>query len=82
MIRLLVAGLSENTLIFRLFEEHVDGHEFKDAKDIIWQLTTEKHDEKELVFNVISSSYWFHDFKYVTSYEGETHADVVSETNI
>ena len=75
LIRLLVAGLSENTLIFRLFEEQVDGHEFKDAKDIIWQLTTEKHDEKELVFNVISSSYWFHDFKYVTTFEGTTHPD-------
>ncbi|MBT8307507.1 MAG: hypothetical protein KJN85_11270 [Maribacter sp.] len=82
LIRLLVAGLSENTLIFRLFEEQVDGHEFLDAKDIIWQLTADKKAENELIFNVISSSYWFHDLKYITSYKGETHADVVSETNI
>ena len=82
LIRLLVAGLSENTLIFRLFEEQVDGYEFKDAKDIIWQLTAEKKAENELVFTVISSSYWFHDLKHITSYEGETHADVVSETNM
>lgn len=77
LIRLLVTGLPENTLIYRLFEEEVDGHEFKDAKDIIWQFTTEKQGEKELVFSIISSLYWFHDFKYVTSFEGETHADKI-----
>ena len=77
LIRLLVRGLSENTLIYRLFEEQVEGFEFKDAKDIIWQLTIEKKDEKVLVFNIISSSYWFHDFKHVNTFEGTTHADKI-----
>lgn len=77
LIRLLVKGLPESTLIYRLFEEQVEGDEFNDAKDIIWQLSFEKVDEKELVFNVISSSYWFHDFKYVSTFEGVTHADKI-----
>tara|TARA_R110001632_G_scaffold19898_1_gene59812 strand:+ start:10664 stop:11350 length:687 start_codon:yes stop_codon:yes gene_type:complete len=77
LIRLLVRGLPENTLIYRLFEEQIEGLKFKDAKDIIWQLTIEKTDERVLVFNAISSSYWFHDFKYVDTYEGTTHADKI-----
>tara|TARA_R110002050_G_scaffold261556_1_gene401575 strand:+ start:32455 stop:33141 length:687 start_codon:yes stop_codon:yes gene_type:complete len=77
LIRLLVKGLSENTLIYRLFEEQVEGFKFKDAKDIIWQLTIEKKEEKTLLFNVISSTYWFHDFKYVDTFEATTHADKI-----
>lgn len=75
LIRLLVAGMPKNTLIFRLFEEQIDGEEFKDAQDIIWQLRSEKKDDLEIVFDVISSTYWFHDFKYVGDFEANTHAD-------
>jgi len=78
LIRLLVAGIPENTLIFRLFEEQVDGEEFIDAKDIIWQLKSEKNSDHEIIFDIISSTYWFHDFKYVEDYEADTHADEIS----
>ncbi len=77
LIRLLVKGLPKNTLIYRLFEEQVEGEDFKDAKDIIWQLTSEKKSDKEVIFSVISSAYWFHNFKYVDSFGGTTHADKV-----
>lgn len=77
LIRLLVAGMPQNTLIYRLFEEQVDGVGFKDAKDIIWQLKIEKNGDNEMLFDIISSSYWFQDFKYVGAYEASTHADEV-----
>lgn len=80
LIRLLVGGMPQNTLIFRLFEEQVDGEEFKDAKDIIWQLKSEKNGDQEIVFDIISSTYWFHDFKYIERFEASTHADVISST--
>ena len=76
LIRLLVTGMSENTLIFRLFEEQVVGEKFKDAKDIIWQLKSEKNGDQEIAFDIISSTYWFHDFKYIETFEGESHADL------
>ena len=63
LIRLLVGGMPQNTLIFRLFEEQIDGEEFKDAKDIIWQLKSKKNGDQEIIFDIISSTYWFHDFK-------------------
>lgn len=77
LIRLLTRGMSDKTLIYRLFEEQIEGFEFKDARDIIWQLTFEKNDEREIIFNVISSLYWFQDLKYVTDFEGSTHADKI-----
>lgn len=77
LIRLLVAGMPQNTLIFRLFEEQIDGEEFKDAKDIIWQLKSEKNSDHEMIFDIISSTYWFHDFKYVGNYEANTHGDEI-----
>ena len=78
LIRLLVKGMPENTLINRLFDEHIKGDEFKEAKDIIWQLKTDIEDDKSVVFSIISSSYWFKDFKYVEDFEASTHADEIS----
>ena len=81
LIRLLVAGMPQNTLIYRLFEEQVDGDRFTDAKDIIWQLKIEEIDGNERLFDIISSSYWFQDFKYADAFEADTHADEVSVAN-
>ena len=70
LIRLLAQGMPENTLIKRLFDDQLNGEEFSDAKDIIWQYTQSKN-EDGITFTIISSTYWFHDFKYVESFEAE-----------
>ena len=75
LIRLLVNGMPETTLINRLFEEQLEGTNFKDSKDIIWQLSKEIVDKNNVIFTVISSLYWFKDLKYVNDFEGETHKD-------
>jgi hypothetical protein len=75
LIRLLVAGMPENTLINRLFDEQIESGEFKDAKDIIWQCTVEQNNGLELVVKIISSMYWFHDFKSVSSYQAQLEMD-------
>jgi hypothetical protein len=69
LIRLLVQGMPENTLINRLFDEELEGGYFKDAKDIIWQYTQETAEENSLVFEIITSTYWFQDFKYAESFD-------------
>ena len=81
LIRLLVAGMPKNTLIYRLFEEQVEGEEFKDAEHIIWQFKIEYVNDKEVLVDIISSEYWFHDFKYVKDFEGETFSDVIGTTS-
>jgi hypothetical protein len=75
LIRLLVQGMPQNTLINRLFEDQLQGGEFEDAKDIIWQYTMESDDDGAVIFDIISSLYWFHDFKYVASYHAILNVD-------
>ncbi len=75
LIRLLVKGMPSNTLINRLFEEQLIGRDFKEAKDIIWQLRAEPLEGKSVVFECVSSLYWFHDFKYAEDFEAATHTD-------
>lgn len=75
LIRLLIKGMPENTLINRLFDDQLKGESFAEAKDIIWQLKKDKNDGVSMTFDVISSEYWFLDFKYVEDFEADTHAD-------
>ncbi len=69
LIRLLVQGMAENTLINRLFDEELKGGDFKDAKDIIWQFTQESTEGNGRIFEIISSTYWFNDLKYAETFE-------------
>ena len=69
LIRLLVQGMPENTLLHRLFDEQLEGGDFADAKDIIWQFTKEPCAEKAMRFELISSTYWLKDLKYSEEFE-------------
>lgn len=69
LVRLLTNGMPENTLINRLFKNQLEGTHFDEAKDIIWQLKKLDTQVKLITFEVISSTYWFHDLKYIKSYE-------------
>jgi hypothetical protein len=75
LIRLLVNGMPRNTLINRLFEDQLSGEEFKEAKDILWQLKMQPEGTNAILFDIISSEYWFRDFKYVEDFEADTHPD-------
>lgn len=69
LLRLLVQGMPENTLIHRLFDEQLEGGDFADAKDIIWQFKKEATGDKAMRFELISSTYWLHDLKYAEDFE-------------
>ena len=75
LVRLLVNGMADNNVIHRLFDEQLDGENFPEAKDILWQLKMVKNEAGELIADVISSNYWFKDLKYVDQFEAETHPD-------
>lgn len=75
LIRLLVKGMPDNTLINRLFDEQLEDGDFREAKDIIWQLKKTEETSSSTVFDVISSEYWFKDFKYMEPFEAEILED-------
>ncbi len=70
LLRILMQGMPENTLINRLFEDQLPEGEFKEAKDIVWQFKKEAADDA-LIFELISSEYWFHDLKYAEPFNAE-----------
>jgi hypothetical protein len=69
LIRLLVKGMPQNTLINRLYDEQLEGETFNEAKDIIWQLKKEQLDNNSMIFSIISSLYWFKDLKYTEDFD-------------
>ena len=71
ILRLLVQGMPENTLINRLYDEQLEAGPFEEAKDIIWQIKKQPSASNNFVYSIISSSYWFKDLKYAEVYEAE-----------
>lgn len=69
LLRLLVQGMPENTLISRLYDEQLETGAFNEAKDIVWQFTKQVKDANTYEFSIISSAYWFKDLKYSEDFD-------------
>ncbi|GAA4112278.1 hypothetical protein GCM10022393_10600 [Aquimarina addita] len=76
LIRILTKGMPDNTLIKRLYSNQLKGGEFKEAKDILWQVAKETQ-KNTLVFEIITSTYWFRDFKHVSNFDVELIVDMI-----
>ena len=69
LVRLLAQGMPANSKINRLYPEELQGADFPEAKDIIWQYKKSATEENSLIFDVISSLYWFEELKYIETFE-------------
>lgn len=79
ILRILAAGMSDRSLVKRLFSDQLEGDRFEEAKDILWQLNLVSRSETAVTYDIVSSEYWLGDIKYTDSYEAEAHADVVED---
>jgi hypothetical protein len=79
ILRILAAGMSDRSLIHRLFSDQIKGDRFDEAKDILWQLNVVSRSETSVTYDIVSSAYWLEDIKYADSYEAEAHADVITD---
>lgn len=77
IVRLLAAGMSDHSLIHRLYADQIEGTNFEDAKSILWQLKTIAQDDASITYDIVSSSYWLDEIKYSDTYEASTHADIL-----
>lgn len=75
VVRLLAAGMSDRSLIHRLFSDQLEGKHFPEAASILWQLNTVAKDSASVTYEVVSSTYWLDEIKYADSYEASAHAD-------
>lgn len=71
VLKAFAAGLRENSLLKRMFHDHLDGKQaFLEAEDIIWQLKHVGEDE----YQMITSDYWLNKEDFGTfEFEGEYH---------
>ncbi|MCF2487382.1 hypothetical protein [Dyadobacter sp. CY347] len=75
IVRILAAGMSDRSLIHRLFSDQIESERFEEANDIIWQLSEVSRNETSVTYDIVSSSYWLDEIKYADSYDAEAHAD-------
>lgn len=68
IIRLLSQGMPPNTLLKRLLKDELDGADFPDAVDILWQLDKVDSSSLSVSYKVLSSKRWFDDIKYVEDF--------------
>jgi hypothetical protein len=76
LIRLLVQGMPSNTRIARLYEKELLKGPFEDAGNILWQLKKLDVQCTTIVFEGISSPYWFRDLRHI----GDFSAEVIWES--
>jgi hypothetical protein len=76
LTRLLAKGLDDNAVINRLYEEQIDGENFEEAENILWQIKALSQSENEVAYEIITSAFWFGGLEDVESFEALTHADV------
>ncbi len=76
VVRLLASGMSDRSLIHRLFGDQLEGTHFPEAKSILWQLNLITNEGASLTYEVVSSTYWLEEIKYADTYEASTHADI------
>ena len=77
VVRILAAGMSDRSLISRLFSDQLTGEKFEEAKDILWQLDVVSQTDTAVTYDIVSSAYWLDEIKYADSFEAESHADAV-----
>jgi hypothetical protein len=77
IVRLLSKGMSDRTLVNRLFGDQIEGNQFEEAKYMLWQLKVVEQNANSIVYDIVSSAYWFDDIKYADKYSASTHADEV-----
>jgi hypothetical protein len=76
LLRMVIAGTDEHSLLNRLFD--TDKEYLEDAKDVIWYAKTKKNGAI-IEIELLSSTYWFED--YIADIEYEIEVDIENYEN-
>lgn len=75
LVRLLAAGMDENSVLHRLFDEQLAGDSFPEAEAIIWTLRAESSTDDSCTVEVISSGSWLDPLRNTKSYSAHAFPD-------
>lgn len=79
VVRLLAAGMNEQAVLNRLYEDQINSETFSEAENILWQIKEVSKSKNEIVYEIISAEFWLGALEDVESYKAKTHADVQEE---
>jgi hypothetical protein len=69
--RVLAKGMTEHAVIYRLFQDNIEGGDWPEAKDIIWQFKAEEIDTKNVEIELTTAIYWVKELKGISEYVTE-----------
>lgn len=75
LARLLAAGLDEDALLHRLFEEQLTGTSFPEAESILWQFGHSPVDARTATVWIVGSGYWLNAMEDVDAFEAVAYPD-------
>ncbi|MCE7064995.1 hypothetical protein [Dyadobacter sp. CY326] len=79
IVRILAGGISDRSLINRLFSDQLAGAKFNEAKTILWKLNEVSKSESSVTYDIVSSAYWLDEVKYVDAFEVNVEADLTED---
>ena len=79
VVRLLAAGMNEQAVLNRLYEDQINSETFSEAENILWQIKEVSKSKNEIVYEIISAEFWLGALEDVEKYKAKTHADVQEE---
>ena len=71
LARIFGFGQTDHAVINRLFDEKIISGDFPEAKDIIWQYSAIKTEDKSVQVNVITALYWIKELNLNDNFEIE-----------
>ena len=75
--RLLGDGMSDDSILHRLFDDQLNGNQFPEADSVIWIVTEGSVSENTAKLEVISSCHWLDALKGVEHFESSAAPDLV-----
>ncbi len=73
--RLIADGISEHSILYRLFGEQLLGLKFPEADNIIWKYEIVDEKEDSLIFSAILAECWIRELKDADGFQSSAYSD-------
>ena len=74
--RAIADGMSQQSILYRLFDEQLSGKGFEEAKDIIWQYRVQENTGKQCIVEFTTANQWVKELKTAGTYSSTAYNDV------
>jgi len=73
--RMVADGMSEHSILFRLFDEQLLGDKFPESENIIWKFQVVTNDDGTILLTIVSTEYWLKELKDAGNFQSSAYND-------